>query len=376
MLDQALCAARRARFEAVAAQQSLDVLIISDARDIPYLTGHTYINHQPYPVAGIFTTGSGWLFAGPGAAAQMPFAATVGYEAALGGTSHPDWIIRLADAIKSKVSFASAKRIGYQSESITFHLLNEIAKAAGSPQLIDMNLPLLDAQRVKDADELAIIKKSIACNQAAYRAAEATMAPGVPEHHVLAAAAHAALQEAGEHAYHNGEYHAGAPGGFATDARLTTGQMLVIDAWTIYRNYWCDMSRAYSVDGKPTDTQTSLFNHIAQTHKQVTPLFTVGTDGIDIFKAADAWLRQHPLLKETGLIHHAGHGTGIRAHAMPDLNPTRGGKLRAGEVICFEPGAYLPKESFYCRLENMYLINPSGPPTCLSNHPFNLIPQK
>lgn len=374
MLDPKLCVARRARFEAVAAQHRLDVLIVTDVRDVPYLTNHTYINHQPYPAAGIYAKGQGWLFAGPGAAPQIKGVKTVGYEAALGGTSHPDWMIRLTAALLSQSQFfRGAARIGYQSETMSHHMVSAIGNAAGTPEFIDVNVPLLEAQRVKDADELALMKKAVACNQAAYRAAEATLAAGVPEHFVLAAAANAALKEAGEHVYHNGEYHAGAPGGFATDAKMTKGQMLVIDAWTIYRNYWCDMSRAYSVDGKPSDTQVSLFNHIAQTHKQVSPMFKPGVDGIEVFKAADAWLRQHPLLKEKGLIHHAGHGTGIRAHAMPDLNPTRGGILQAGEVICFEPGAYLAGESFYCRLENMYLINASGPATCLCDLPFNLI---
>jgi Xaa-Pro dipeptidase len=375
-LDLKLCAARRARFEAVAAQHRLDVLIVTDVRDMPYLIGHTYINHQPYPAAGIYAKNQGWLFAGPGAPPQVENVTTIGYEAALGGTSHPDWVIRLTAALLGQSQFIhGAGRIGYQSETMTHHMLSVIANgsgAAGSPDLIDVNIPLLEAQRVKDADELALMKKAIACNQAAYRAAEATIAPSVPEHYVLAAAANAALKEAGEHVYHNGEYHAGAPGGFATDEKMTTGQMLVIDAWTIYRNYWCDMSRAYRIDGKPTDTQVSLFNHIAQTHKQVSPMFKPGADGIEIYKAADTWLRQHPLLKEKGLTHHAGHGTGIRAHAMPDLNPTRGGTLQAGEVICFEPGAYLPGEAFYCRLENMYLINATGPATCLCDLPFNL----
>ena len=59
-------------------------------------------------------------------------------------------------------------------------------------------------------------------------------------------------------------------------------------------------------------------------------MFKPGMRGTEICRALDAHLREHPLLRDTGLAHHAGHGTGLRAHMDPDLNPDREGVLREG----------------------------------------------
>jgi Xaa-Pro aminopeptidase len=366
--------ARRKKFEAVCHAHSLDALVVTDARDVTYLTGHRYMSHQAYPTAAIYAVGAGWLGIGPGKPADLgPDVTSLGYEAALGGTSHPDWMKRMTtEILGSSHFFKSARRLGYQSESAPLFLLEALIKNTSAATLVDVGLELLEAQRVKDDDELAMIRLAIAANQAAYRVVEKTIDVGVTEAQVLAAGARAAIDAAGEWVYHNGDYQAGSAGGPARDKPLVKGQMYVVDAWTIYRNYWADMSRAYCVGGSPSQEQASVFEHVAKTHEKLADMFRPGVDGVEIWRAADAWLRQHPLLKDSGLIHHAGHGTGLRAHAMPDLNATRGGKLIAGEVICFEPGGYVTDKGVFCRLENMYLINETGPATNLCAHGFHL----
>jgi Xaa-Pro aminopeptidase len=66
------------------------------------------------------------------------------------------------------------------------------------------------------------------------------------------------------------------------------------------------------VGNKPTDVQQSAYDHIAAAHEKITPMFKPGVRGTEIFKATEAWIREHPAFKASGLQHHAGHGLGIR----------------------------------------------------------------
>lgn len=93
--------------------------------------------------------------------------------------------------------------------------------------------------------------------------------------------------------------------------------------------------------------------------------------GTEVWKWVDARLREHPVLRERGLVHHAGHGVGLRAHEGPDLNRDRGAELIPGDVVSVEPGAYGEDLRPGFRLENMFLITETG---CelLSDYPLSL----
>ena len=192
---------------------------------------------------------------------------------------------------------------------------------------------------------------------------------GVNELDLLATGIGSAMSAAGERVIHDGGY---GKLGYATNRQIEAGEMRIIDAWTCYRGYWADLCRVYVVGDKPTDDQQSLYEHVAGTHREVSPMFKPGVRGTDIAAATDAWLRQHPLLKESGLTHHAGHGIGIRAHMEPDLNSLREGILEEGDVICFEPGGYAPEHHAEARVEDMYLITDSGSEN-LTKYPYNLV---
>ena len=94
--------------------------------------------------------------------------------------------------------------------------------------------------------------------------------------------------------------------------------------------------------------------------RDVKRLLRPGLDGTEVYRALDELVREHPLLSDTGLIHHGGHAIGLRIHEMPDINLDRGGPLEPGNVICIEPGGYFDAARYGVRLENMYLITETG----------------
>ena len=227
-------------------------------------------------------------------------------------------------------------------------------------------------QTRKDADEIDVIRRAVRANLGAYDAVRAIIAPGVCELDVLAAGYRGAMATAGEKVFHDGDYQSGVPGGPARNRAIEEGEIYIVDAWTVYRGYWSDLCRAFLVGSQPTDLQQSVFDHIAAIQRWAGETLKPGLKGTELWKEMDARIREHPALADAGLIHHAGHGTGLRAHTEPDLNRDREGILEVGHVVSVEPGAYIAEARGGVRLENTYLITETGA-ELLSDYPMKLV---
>ncbi|MCC7191621.1 MAG: aminopeptidase P family protein [Phycisphaeraceae bacterium] len=373
MLTAAGSTARQTRLRNVLADQKIDAALITDHRDIYYYTGKNYMGYFPWPAClFIETAGNSWLIGPSADGAAVDECLT--YEASTGATMNLDWMDRVAKLARDRFSkVKNVRRLGWTSQTTPGQLrllLDEIIKPR---EVVAVDPILHRLQRNKqDADELAVIQAAIHADLAAYDAVQKAIRPGVTELEVLQAGYLGAIAAAGERVIHDGDYQAGGPGGFARNVAIQAGDLYIIDAWTHVRGYWSDLCRTFSVDNKPTDVQQSAYDHVAATHAKISPMFKPGARGTDIAKAVDEHLRQHPVFKDTGLVHHAGHGLGIRVHMDPDLNLLREGILEEGDLVCFEPGGYNNAHRVHIRLENTYQITKSGSRN-LVDYPFNLI---
>ena len=370
MLTPEGCRARQARLVEKLAERRLDAAVISHRLEIYYFTGLLLPDlPAPYPAClYVGADGETWLACHlEDGEAQVD--RRLSYPWNVGYTLSPDMGEELArvagDAFGEK---SGARRWGCQAEFMP----QRLAQAADGVEWVAVDDLLYDLQQRKDPDEIEALHRAVLTDLAAYDGARAAIAPGVKELEVLAAAQRAAHLHAGEKVFHDGDYACGEMGGFARDRQVEDGELYVIDAWTIRRGYWADLCRTFSV-GAPTDLQQSIFDHIKAFHLQVPQYLRPGRDGSECFEAMDAHIRQHPKLADVGLVHHAGHNVGLRAHQMPDLNRARGGTLEVGNVVSVEPGAYIPEARLGVRLENMYLITAEGCEN-LSEYPMELTP--
>ena len=201
----------------------------------------------------------------------------------------------------------------------------------------------------------------------------AAIEPGVSELEILSIGHHAAILAAGERLYHDGDYRSGERHGPARDRVIEEGELYIVDAHTCCQGYWSDLARTYSVGRNPTDLQRSIFDHVAAIIQDIPTLLRPGIKGTDIWKTLDDQMRAHPALADTGLRIHAGHGIGVRMHEPPDINRDREGILRAGDVVCLEPGGYTGAARFGVRLENTYRVTDNGGEN-LSEYPVELTP--
>jgi len=375
MLTQEGCKNRQQRFREYLASQNLGAAVISDLRDIYYFTGVLLNNWFPALLV-MMTDGGSWLvaYADEGEAAVdewLTFEWNVMY------TMNPDHLQNLAGVVKKHLKGAdSIGLVGYQE---LFHprlISDTFDGALGQQEWVAVDEALQDQQSRKDPDEVALIRRAIECDLAAYTAAQATIEPGVSELEVLAAGQRGAMMEAGERVFHDGDYQSGEFGGFARNRKIEKGELYIIDAWTVYRGYWSDLCRVWVVGGKPTDEQASAFEHVKKVQTDLIPtLLKPGAKGSEIYQAIDEMIREYPLFADTGCPHHAGHAGGLHAHEMPDLNSDREGILEPGNCVSVEPGGYHPSLRVGYRIENIYHITEDGNEN-LTDYPIDLIPRK
>ena len=363
MLSKEGCTARQMRLIARLSKANIDAAIISHPKEVYYFTGVIIPEEFPGPPVLLWLGADGVsLLIAHTDQGEPCVDECVTFEPSVGSTVTPNLREVAGGLIVEALQARGLKagRLGWQGESLPQRLGMAVEQGIGGmPEWIAIDSVLADMQEVKDPDEIELLRKVVQVDLAAYAAAEEVIAPGVNELEVLAAAQKGAHLAAGEKVFHDGDYQCGEMGGFARDRKIEAGELYVIDAWSVYHNYWADLCRTFAV-GEPSEVQQSVFEHIKGFHDQVGEYLRPGKDGSECAIAMDAYIREHPKLADVGLVHHAGHNVGLRAHQMPDLNKERGGKLRIGNVVSVEPGAYIPEVRAGVRLENMYLITEDG----------------
>ena len=370
MLTQSGCQTRQDRFRALLSHRGLDAAILFDPNEIYYLTGFLISDWLFQPAAFYFETNGSSLLICHTDEGDALTDERVLYESHVLYTRNSDLVRRICAELRARLPGRTVSRIGYREEGLPLAIANAVSDSVHPDEWVPIDEDIADMERAKDPDEIELIRTSIACTMAAYDAAQLAMAPRVTELVVLQAAERSAILRAGEQVFHSGDYRAGEFGGPARPRPILDDELYIIDAWTEYRSYWSDLCRTFAID-EVSPLQREVYAHIAGVLVEVEEQLKPGVHGTDIWKWVDRRLRQHPLLRDIGLPHHAGHGVGLRAHEAPDLNRDRGAELRPGDVVSVEPGSYTPELRPGFRLENMFLITETG---CelLSDYPLSL----
>ncbi len=146
----------------------------------------------------------------------------------------------------------------------------------------------------------------------------------------------------------------------ASNARLTTGQLYLVDSGGQYADGTTDVTRVLPI-GEPTQEMRDRFTRVLKGHIALaTAVFPHGTNGgqLDGFARRPLW--------EVGLDYAHGTGHGVGAYLAVHEGPQRiatpnypgGGPsepLRAGMIISNEPGYYKAGE-YGIRIENLILV--------------------
>ncbi len=246
-------------------------------------------------------------------------------------------------------------------------LLNEVRArvrtGVAAPEAIVDVRGTLDAMRlVKDAHELALMRRAAHISSLAHRRAMANTRPGWHEYEVEAELLHEFLRH-GAQAVAYPSIVASGPNACVLHYRdnnrqMAAGELLLIDAGCEYQGYASDITRTFPVDGRFAGPQKAIYELVLAAQLACLDAVRPGAEFHDYHKAAERVLAQGlidlkliegPLDQalETGsfkrfYMHRAGHWLGMDVHDA-GLYQVKGAsmKLEPGMVLTVEPGLYV-----------------------------------
>ena len=273
-------------------------------------------------------------------------------------------------------------------------LLNEVRNrartgVAAPEEIIDVRKPLDVLRLVKDAGEIALMRRAAEISSRAHRRAMATTRPGWYEYQVEAELAHEFLH-GGAQAVAYPSIVAGGPNACVLHYRdnnrqLQDGDLLLIDAGCEFQSYASDITRTFPVNGRFSGPQKDVYELVLAAQQACLDAVKPGVDFHDYHKTAERVLAQGYIdlgllagtleeVMESGsykqfYMHRAGHWLGLDVHDA-GLYQVNGAsqKLVPGMVLTVEPGTYIRRadnvpEAFWdigVRIEDDVLVTATG----------------
>jgi len=140
----------------------------------------------------------------------------------------------------------------------------------------------------------------------------------------------------------------------ANDRRMEDGDLLVMDVGAKFRHYCADVTRTIPVNGRFTPRQREIYTHVYEASRAAAEVLKPGASLGAAHRVAAAYLEERGYGKY--FPHGVGHGLGLLVHDAPGFRD----ELAPGMVVTIEPGIYIAAEELGVRIEDDYLITPSG----------------
>ena len=328
----------------------IDALIVASLPNVEYITGFNGSN----ALILIEDTGEVTLFTDP----RYKIAAAQVFKGRIRIVKNR---ASLADAALKLALKKRHKRIGFEKLHLTYaEYLTINENLPLSAELVPSGGDLENQRMVKDAPELAAIRKSVATNSAAFDAGIKKVRLGMTETDLAAEIDYqqrrrGATGTAFDTIVAFGERSA-LPHAHPGSAKLTNHDIILIDVGARQDSYTSDMTRMLCV-GQVSAAVKRLYQAVLESHLAAIDAIREGVSAQKIDQVARTVLEGHGLDKQ--FVHSTGHGLGLEIHEAPSLRKKDKTPLAAGMVITVEPGAYVERVGGI-RIEDTVLVTRNG----------------
>lgn len=253
-------------------------------------------------------------------------------------------------------------RIGME-ERVRFFIVDGVKKAAMGFEIVDATPITAGCRMIKSKAEIALMQKASDVTIEAYKAAFATIKPGMSQSELGAniSAAFRKLGYSGGASVQVGKYSA-LPHGSITPQTIKEGDIVMVDGGTSCEGYASDITRSICV-GKPSQRQIDVWNLEKAAQDAAFAAAKIGATCESVDAAARKVIESNGFAKGyklPGLPHRTGHGIGLEGHEW--TNFVKGNLTKIAPGMCFsdEPTISIPGE-FGIRLEDCLYISEDGP---------------
>jgi Xaa-Pro dipeptidase len=254
------------------------------------------------------------------------------------------------------------RRIGME-ERVRFFIADGVRKAASGFEIVDATPITAGCRMYKTAAEIALMQRASDVTIEAYKAAFATIQPGMSQSAFSAnlSAAFRKLGFSGGASVQVGKYSA-LPHGSITPQTIKEGDIVMVDGGTSCEGYASDITRTIVV-GKPTRKMVEVWNLEKRAQDAAFAAAKIGATCDSVDAAARKVIEEAGFMKNyglPGLPHRTGHGIGLEGHEWTNFVKGNMTKLAPGMCFSDEPTISIPGE-FGIRLEDCLYMTESGP---------------
>ena len=332
-------------------ERRLDGLLVTEPRNIRYLTG--------------FTGGEAWVAVTPH---SVCLATDSRYFEQVEREAPQVELVKLRgnyrESLLKFLAGIEGERIGFEAEHVTVRTFQNMLQKVESKTWEPTEDLVLGLRAVKDAEELKAIGEAIRVAEEAFKAAIPQVRPGKTTEKELAWWLEKEMRERGAEKLAfdtivgvgpNGAMAHAIPG----DTVIAPGVPVVIDMGAQVKGYCSDFTRTVCW-GRPEDPDRfwEVYNTVLRAQQNAIVNLKAGVNG----KEGD-WLARS-IIEEAGygeaFGHSLGHGVGLQVHELPRLSAwAEDSVLKPNMVVTVEPGIYL-KGWGGVRIEDMVVVTDAG----------------
>lgn len=348
---------RRAALRQLLAERDVDAILITDLRNIRYLTGFTGSNAALLVHAGDEPDSE-----------QHTVFCTDGRYTTQAKVEVPDLQTVLERASAAALMRHAAettqvyRRLGFESQHVSVESFDAFTDIAEGVDLVRTPGLVEKLRMVKDPGEIDALR--MACAAADRALADLIEHGGVragwTERQVARELENLMLDHGADGIAFATIVAAGPnsaiPHHRPTDAVLADGDFVKLDFGAQVGGYHSDMTRTLVI-GQPAAWQRDLYNLVSSAQATGREAAVAGADVAEVDAAARGVIDRAGYGDE--FPHGLGHGVGLEVHEAPSLSKTGVGKLSAGMTVTVEPGVYLAGRGGV-RIEDTIVVTEGG----------------
>jgi Xaa-Pro dipeptidase len=348
--------ARIARAQRLMAEAGLDAVVLAPGTSLAYFTGAEWGLSERFFGAVIPREGEpGWVTPAFEKERALEQIRTGGDVRAWEEHESPSALV--AGILRDR---KAAGRIGIE-EAMPFAFADGIAQVLPAGRLTSATPVTAGCRVIKDAHEIALMRRACEITVRAHRAVFASLREGMTQSQVsrLSAEAHRRLGMPGGSLVLFGP-DAAFPHGTTRPQPLKAGEVVLMDGGGKLHGYSSDITRTGVFGAPPTARQREVWDVVRRAQEAALKAARPGAE----CQSVDAAARK--VIVDAGFgpdykyfTHRVGHGIGMDGHEWTYLVRGNATKLRPGMCFSDEPGIYVPGE-MGVRHEDVIFITEAG----------------
>ncbi|SFT34065.1 Xaa-Pro aminopeptidase [Selenomonas sp. GACV-9] len=264
-------------------------------------------------------------------------------------------LVKTAECIKK----IGAKKVGFEGNALIYDDFVTLTKLLAGCDFTTA-VALDDLRQIKDAEEIANIRKACEIADIGFKDILTYVRPGMTEVQVAAHLENCMRENGSEGPSFTTIMASGIrgvlPHGIATDKVIAEGEFLTMDYGAIYAGYDSDITRTICI-GHADEKQRRIYDAVLESQKLALTKIKPGVSGKSVHVAVQDNLARYDLKQYFG--HGLGHSLGLEIHENPRMSLKRDDILKENMLITDEPGVYIPGWGGL-RIEDTVLVTKDG----------------